>query len=265
MVIDENAQWDYAHPRYHAKASDPLYTIQLDQNWSGSTNGQRIRIPNGARWAGYPSSTTPTDRHITIVQEDGWEYDFHKVFSISGGVIHANFGSKLRIDGDGRGGGSTVANFGCLAGMIRSDELITGRIEHALFCTIQKSDGTNVYPALTSGAGSVASGDDKANYPPLGARFQLVYSDAEIEALAIPAWKKPILRAMARYGMYFGDTGGPSGIKTMLESPETYRSFGIPDPAVAWAAANGLPKNSGGKYIIDLRSGVNWSRLRLLA
>ena len=32
-------------------------------------------------------------------------------------------------------------------------------------------------------------------------------SDAQIAALAVPAWKKTILTALAHYGGYVGDTG----------------------------------------------------------
>ena len=33
-------------------------------------------------------------------------------------------------------------------------------------------------------------------------------SAAQIDALAKPTWQKTILHAMAKYGMYVGDTGG---------------------------------------------------------
>lgn len=264
LVVDESREWDYSHPRYHAKATDPLYTLQITQSWIGNTNGHTIRIPDKARGAGWRSTTTPTDRHFAVVQPDGWEYDFHKVTQIGLGVIRANFGSRLRIDGAGRGGGSTVANFGLLAGMIRSEELIAGNIRHALFCTVRNSDGTNVYPALTQGSGSAAPLADRYKWPPLGARFQLAYTDAEIDNLPIPAYRKTIVRAMAEYGCYFGDTGGP-GFALMLESPETYRSFGQQDPLVSWAASNNIPLDNG-KYRLDVRTGVDWAgRLRLVA
>lgn len=258
LVVDEAREWDYQHPRYHAKTTDPAFRVTLTENWGTSVQGHVIHVPVGALAAG------GGDGHMAVVQPDGWEYDFYDYLSRtegSPGTLKARWGGRLRIDGDGRGGQSTVANFGLLAGPIRSEELIAGEIPHALFATVKCSNGTNVYPALTSGAGAVCS--DKIGAPPLGARFWLAYTDAEIDALNIPVWRKTIVRAMARYGAYFGDTGGP-GFAFQLESPETYRSFGLKDPAVQWAAQQGVPL-SNGKYRLDLRTGVDWAgRLRMI-
>jgi hypothetical protein len=97
----------------------------------------------------------------------------------------------------------------------------------------------------------------------MGARFQLAMSDAEIDALNVPGWKKTILRAMAHYGLYMGDTGGGSwGIE--LESAWTYSSFGIDSPLLAWAQQQALPTWNG-DYVMSLKDGVDWAgRLRVI-
>ena len=64
--------------------------------------------------------------------------------------------------------------------------------------------------------------------PRHGARYE------EIRALDVPSWKRTILRAMARYGIFAGDTGG-SPWDLEFESSSTYTSFGRPDPLVAIA------------------------------
>ena len=92
----------------------------------------------------------------------------------------------------------------------------------------------------------------------MGARFQLDLSDAEIAALAVPGWKKRILRAMARYGMYSGDTGGSSWA-VQAESGSTYTSFGGEDGLVSFARRHGVPTWEG-RYVLDLRDGVDWAR-----
>jgi len=94
--------------------------------------------------------------------------------------------------------------------------------------------------------------------PPLGARLQLTMSRAQIAALPVPAWKKAILRALARYGGYVGDTGG-DGINFMFESSTMYTSFGFADPLVSFAQANGV-RQSGGRYVFDIAPGVDWAR-----
>ena len=97
----------------------------------------------------------------------------------------------------------------------------------------------------------------------MGARFQLDMSDAEIDSLPVPAWKKTILRAMARYGMYFGDTGS-GGWGIQMESGATYTSFGLPDALVTFARAAGVP-GDGDDYVFDVGAGIDWrSRLRVI-
>ena len=97
----------------------------------------------------------------------------------------------------------------------------------------------------------------------MGARFQLAMCQREIRTLSAPPWKKTILRAMARYGMYFGDTGGGRwGIQ--FESGSTYTSFGYPDRLVAYAVRAGVPRwraPSGAlHHVFDLAPGVDWER-----
>jgi len=112
--------------------------------------------------------------------------------------------------------------------------------------------------------GGSACGSEQPNAPPLGARFMLEMSDAQIQALSVPAWKKTILAALAHYGGYVGDTGGP-GFAIEFESPLTYTALGLPDPLVAFAAANGRPTWEG-DYTLDIARGVDWSKhLRVLA
>ena len=55
----------------------------------------------------------------------------------------------------------------------------------------------------------------------MGVRLWLEMTREEIEALRVPSWKKTVLRALATYGAYFGDTGGP-GVGFQFESGTTY-------------------------------------------
>ncbi len=88
-------------------------------------------------------------------------------------------------------------------------------------------------------------------------------SDAEIDALAVPAWKKTIFRAMARYGMIMGDTGSGS-FAIQAESGSTYTSFGYEDRLVTFARSVGAPLYNG-RYVFNLRDGVDYAdRLRVI-
>ena len=107
-------------------------------------------------------------------------------------------------------------------------------------------------------------GLSNSNAPALGQHFYLDMSDAEITGLPIPAWKKTILRAMARYGMFVGDTGSDYlGWTISLQSGSSYTSFGLGDPWENLARRYGISPSSG-KYYFDLKDTVNWeSRLRV--
>ena len=257
---------DYAHPTYYAQPTDPLFTLHATES-RNAIEGTRIRIPDAARPAG------GSDGHMTVVQPDGWEYDFWQVQSKpkGGGTLTFAIGGRIRIDGDGLRAPATASNFGNLGGIIRAQELAAGHIDHALFLVVKctttstsfgygtvASDGDPAYVYPATHAGSSCGSSDDADAPPMGARFQLAMSDAQIDALNVPAWKKTIARALAHYGGYVGDTGG-EGFALQFESSTMYTSLGTGDPLVAFAQQNGISPN-GGLYPFNLSNGIDWAR-----
>jgi hypothetical protein len=273
MVDAAGATNDWAHPTYYAQPTDPVFTLKPLAG-SQVLNGMQINIPDAAKPA------AGGDGHMTVVEPDGWEYDFWQVQSKpqGGGTLTFNGGGRTRVDGDGLGSFGTAAGFGNLAGMIRAQELAAGHIDHALFIVVKctgpatsygygvhlstsSSNGSYVYPA-SHGASTCGSTDP--NLPPAGARFQLAMSDAQIAALAVPQWQKTILTALAHYGGYVGDTGG-SGFGFMFEDSTMYTSLGKADPLAQFAQANGVPQWNG-QYVFHVGDGVDWGRyLRVLA
>ena len=172
--------------------------------------------------------------------------------------------THVQPDGDGLGSNATAAHFGLAAGVIRAEEMQAGRIDHALFMSVRCVDGTRVFPA--QGMGSICSNRGLSNdgAPQLGARFALAMSPAEIQALPVPAWQKTILTAMAEYGMFVGDTiGGSASWGIWAESGASYTSFGHEDRWDAFSRAIGASEWDGG-YVLSVREGVDWSRLRVL-
>lgn len=264
---------DYAHPTYWASRRDPIYTLRPTSDWGQpALRGKRIHVPRQAQAA------LGGDGHMTVVQPNGWEYDFWQArpHGAGGGVLRYTAGARLRIDGSGIDGGATAADFGNLAGIIRAPELAAGRIDHALFLVIRcaasgtrfgygvkrrsHDDSAWVYPA----GGGGAPCHDGSEAPPLGARLRLAMSERELNALAVPPWKRAILRALARYGAYVGDTGGP-GVGLQIESSLTYTAFGAPDPLVQLArrqqaAGDPFVRQSGEWWLFDVSSDVDWLR-----
>jgi hypothetical protein len=68
---------------------------------------------------------------------------------------------------------------------------------------------------------------------------------------------------MARYGMYFGDTGS-GGWGLQMESGASYTSFGFEDALVTFARSAGVPGGDG-QHVFDVGAGIDWrSRLRVI-
>ena len=126
-------------------------------------------------------------------------------------------------------------------------------LDSELSAVVTGLPGTLAHPGLVCdvaiGQSTLATQHVKANlfyrgltffrFPAIGdtlftQHLYLAMSDDEIGALNVPDWQKTILTAMARYGMFVGDTGGsPWGVE--FESGSTYTSYGQADPWVAWA------------------------------
>jgi hypothetical protein len=256
---------DYYKPTYYATAADPLYTLKTGGYLH---DGETIRMPQGAREA------AGSDHHLTVIQPDGAHWGFwnakvdNSTHTIAGNSTNSGklTARKSSLSGPGVGGnsagcGATAAGFCTLAGVIRAQELEGGEINHALFMTSSVSASSYVYPANNSDGSHSAASD----YPPQGARFQLALSDSQIDALSVPAWKKTILRALAHYGAYLGDSSGAPSFALQMESGTMYTSMGRQDEMVKFAQSAGVP-SSGGVYYLDLAGGVDWTQhLRVVA
>ncbi len=256
---------DWMHPIYFSQPSDPLYTIHctVSSGQCPTLNGMQLRIPSAAQPAG------AGDGHMAVIdQSSGWEWDFWQVQSkpAGGGTLTVSSAGRTMITGDGLKSGATASYFGLAAGVIRGEEMQAGEIDHALFLVVKCTNGTAVWPAATSkasGRSCSSMGLSNANAPAMGQHFYLEMSDAQINALMVPSWQKTILRAMAHYGMYVGDTGGSSwGVQ--IESGTSYTSFGETDPWVTFAKQAGVPtyqSSYGLQYVFKWSQAVDWGSL----
>ena len=281
LTVGDSGTSDYFHPYAFPTSKDPVYTIRCWRYACPSIEGAQVRIPPRARPA------QGTDRHLTIVdQPSGWIYDFYKTetsgpaggavsdwnkrrdpgVTPAGGVLWIGSGGKSTASGDGRnsGGGANAAKTGLLAGPIRGAELEAGAINHMLFMLVRCTSRGYVFPAQ----GKAAVCSSTANAPPTGQVFRLRMSDGEIDALPMPKWRKTIYKAMARYGMYVGDTGGSSAFGVWAESDRSYLDYGAEGAMQRFARTH---KNEGGisqsstpaKWYLDMK-GIDW-RSKLVA
>ncbi|HWH10009.1 MAG TPA: hypothetical protein VG165_02695 [Solirubrobacteraceae bacterium] len=253
---------DYGRPVYFASSSDPLYTVHCTEPWGTcAIEGATINIPATA------TAASGSDGHMSVIDTvTGTEYDFWQAGALPapGGTLDIAWGGSTQIGGNGLGSAATAADFGSYAGVVRLEELQAGAINHALFMYASCDSGTFVYPASKSGASCSSIGQSNTNAPPMGTRLQLNMTDAQISALAVPAWKKTILTAMAHYGLIMGDTGSSWGIKE--ESGRVYTAYGAPDQWAAWAQTQPGVTSWNGISYFDLAGGVDWqSKLRVIA
>ena len=266
---DASRSADFYHPFYFSRPGDPVYTIRSSEPWHCDIDGERVRIPRGARPA------QGSDRHMAVIDQDaGLEYDMWHVqrarLPAGGGTIRVGCGGVGSFDDASDPiTGATAAGWGLLAGVIRSDELAAGEIDHALFATVACSSGRAVAPASRASGGAECA-ERHRDAPSIGQRLWLDMSESEIDELDAPAWRKAVLRALARYGAYVGDTGGgANALGFQLESDETYRSFGAEARGAALARrllaqrTDGVTFN-GAVYRFELDRGFPWERLRVL-
>jgi hypothetical protein len=144
--------------------------------------------------------------------------------------------------------GANAANFPLLGGLIRPEEILQGRIDHALVFTLPHlGRGRPVCPA-THNAGSSRDPDALRE----GHHLQLDPA-LDVSTLPIAAWQRPIMRAMQVYGMYLRDGGGTLAILAENPISRGYDAWGRVAPELA------APRES------MLLPGVPWERFRVLA
>jgi hypothetical protein len=259
---------------FYPDREDPVYRLHCREHWGRcGIEGMRVRVPARARPAGgFSTRERPHDAHMTIVdQRSGWEYDLWQVRSkpAHGGKLEFGWGGRTRIDGRGLGSGGVAAGYGNLAGIIRAQELVAGRIDHALAMVVPcTKEGRADYPASGSGLSCRSAGLSARRAPRLGSHFQLRISRQRLSRL--PSWKAAIARALARYGAYASDTTGRRGAWGLeAESAATYVSFGHADPLAALGRKRGYGpsdwnRNGRAEYVFELRRGIPWRRMRIV-
>lgn len=251
-IHDTPSVW--SSPVYWAHVGDPAYRVS-EIEYPGNNQGATILIPKGAR----PSFGS--DRHLAVIQPNGIEEDFWQVANrkplTDGGVLVASAGGATFLGGSGCCTNSTAANQGLAAGQIRGQELQAGAIQHALVVTVKCDNGGHVYPATGNGVHCPTTVDAPAE----GQRFQLNMTDAEVDRLPIPTYRKVIAKAMIHYGFYITDTGG-SPWDLAFQPALDYTTFDDPNPLVTYVHHAGL--SNADTYTLTFNQGIDWSKLQVV-
>lgn len=146
------------------------------------------------------------DRHVLIVDKGACRlyelYDAHptatSAWTAGSGAVWDLRSNALRPAG---WTSADAAGLPILPGLVRYDEVVAGRVDHAIRMTVPRSRAAYLWPARHQ-AGSTTSVD----VPAMGQRFRLKASVREAD---FPAQVRPIIVALKTYGAINADNGSP--------------------------------------------------------
>lgn len=201
-------------PVYQAGRATPRVNVQLTASWRSADWMQNVPIPPSA--APDPGG----DAHMTVVDRtSGCEFDFYDART-AGGKWSADWANALLLAGRGTypgGNSARGSGFSNLAGLIWPQELKARVIQHALMFSYPHTSARGAVAPATETDGASA----RADALPEGARLQLD-PGLDLARLPLRPYERTIARALQRYGMYLGDTGGGLGLYAV--HPQSFRS-----------------------------------------
>ena len=216
--------WTY--PIFFADETTPRYDVRLTEDYADYDVLKDVPIPDHAE------PDPQADGHLVIIDNStNIEYDFWEARKLSNGQWEASWGNFISLDSDGiypYGLSARGSGFAATQGLVWPQEIMEGKIGHALFFSIDDpmvKAGGPIRPATES------DGESTEPYAlPEGARLQLNPS-IDVSRLGLTRAEEIIARALQEYGMILGDRGG--GISLYAARPENYDwgdTFGSLDP-----------------------------------
>jgi hypothetical protein len=157
----------------------------------------------------YPIPSAPaieqgSDRHMLLVDTQNCHlYELYDAQQNANGSWQAGSGAIWDLRSDAlRPAGWTSADAAGLPifpGLVRYDEVASGKIDHAFRFTVAHTSNSYIWPARHE-AGQSGNPD----YPPMGLRLRL---KAGVDISGFPAADQVILTALKLYGMIVADNG----------------------------------------------------------
>ncbi|MCY3410282.1 MAG: hypothetical protein INQ03_01485 [Candidatus Heimdallarchaeota archaeon] len=203
VTVDE---WSY--PIYFADENTPRYDVKLTEKWSDDFDTiEGMPIPDGAE------PDPEGDAHLVVIDlENRIEYDLWETSKTLLGDWKAGWGNTISLDSDGvyyYGLSARGSGFAASTGVILPNEILNGKIDHALFFSIDDlyvKAGGPIRPA------SESDGSSDAEFAiPEGGRLQLDPA-IDIDSLGLNEQDKTIAIALQEYGVILGDNGGGFGM-----------------------------------------------------
>jgi len=144
------------------------------------------------------------DRHVIVIERDGQMlYELYRAFRRDDGW-EAESGAKWDLASNAvrprHWTSADAAGLPIFPGLVRYDEVLTGRIDHALRFTVGRTQRGFIFPARHH-----ASNSTDPDLPPMGLRLRLM---ATVDISDFSETNRVILQALKRYGMFVADNGG---------------------------------------------------------
>jgi hypothetical protein len=277
-------------PVVYGTANDPYWKVDVSKCascgvlGSASYAGNTVwRIPNGTKWTERGGTgndsffgvyDTTKDEYLVMYKSSGPSYNLlqgcsatkpENACTIPGGYS----ATKMHRTASGKNvyqlvnpAGDTMYN-AARAMVIRHQELMAGVINHPIYLNFPCENTGSVFPsqhqalacAIWPQGSWIYGTPDQMPYH--GNLLFLDYTDAQIDAMSVPAWQKALLKAFANYGAYVGDTSYYPAITVQrFESLQPwYDYYGFADdtplstvrtkvPVVDWLLKQGIPCNT---------------------
>jgi len=224
------------------------YLFVWDQSTDGSAGNT---VPGGRRFTDYefsPAGLKTLPPCVCITQNCA---DVTASCQLS--MNYADYSYPLN-DSSAIGEGEAYVSVGAASqvGLIRSNELAAGVINHAIWLGASCEAAGAVFPSL---GGQALTCDSQTNRPHAGALFKI---SSSFNCSAVnPQELRAVCVAMQTYGGYLSDTSGPSAgngatlLPNRIEGGVAYAYLGAPSPALQQMGgdANGTTLQCSSKQI----------------
>ena len=208
---------DPVHPWYgipYTVVSGTHPKLSLDFDYPDESD--RVGYPVG----GDTNIEWGSDRHALIVDKDACK--LYEVYALdyptsTGAGSGATWDLRSNALRPGGWTSADAAGLPILPGLLRVDEVLAGKVDHAVRVTFSSTDRNFVWPARHQ------AGSADVNLPPMGARFRL---RADYPLTGLRPDTQVILTAFKKYGLivadngsnwYFGGTSEPGWDNALLD------------------------------------------------
>jgi hypothetical protein len=176
--------------------------VKVTFDYAGESDRGPYPIPANALVEG---GSGGGDRHVILHDPVGCRlYELYAAqrtgrgWHAGSGAVYDLRSNRLRPDG---WTSADATGLPIMAGLVRYEEVASGRIDHAIRVTVPRSRGSYVWPARHA-----ASERRDASLPPMGLRLRL---KASVDISRLPRQARVVAQALKTYGVIVADNGSP--------------------------------------------------------